>query len=103
MRASEPNRTNFISVRSEVAGRIRWDVDGLKGAPRRAAALATALQRAVGVTHVIANPLTGRLPVEFDPGTSQPGGLEQIIQTVIALPYRDLAIPSTDGALQVGQ
>jgi cation-transporting P-type ATPase C len=77
--------------RSELPGRIRWQVDGLRGAPRRAAAaLAGALHECTGVRRAVANSTTGRLLVEFDDQTTSAAAMEQVIADVLARPASEL-------------
>jgi manganese/zinc-transporting P-type ATPase C len=96
--ASQSNRPR---IRSTVPGRIRWDVDGLRDAPMRAAALVSALHGVSGVNRVVANPLTGRVLAEFDSATINGGPLEleQLIRSVMALSSAELAVRSENGAL----
>jgi manganese/zinc-transporting P-type ATPase C len=76
--------------RSELPGRIRWDVVGLRRGPRRAAAVAKALAECAGVRRVVANSTTGRLLVEFDDQTTSAAAMEQVIADVLARPASEL-------------
>ncbi|WP_177154595.1 HMA2 domain-containing protein [Actinosynnema pretiosum] len=58
-----PNALAGLRVRSVVPGRQRWQVPHLRANPRAAFALETALLRLPGITHVRANPVTGRVLV----------------------------------------
>jgi ABC 3 transport family len=62
------NPQRGLRLRSAVPGRIRWEVEALRNRPRKAAAVALALQQSVGVLSVEATPLTGRLLVNHDIG-----------------------------------
>ncbi|GAA2687566.1 MULTISPECIES: hypothetical protein [Actinosynnema] len=52
-----------VRVGSVVPGRQRWHVPQVRGNPRTAFVLETALPRLPGITHVRANPVTGRVLV----------------------------------------
>ena len=54
-----------ISIRSEIPGRIRWDIPLIRGHPRYAAAVEIAIQREAGIVSVEATPVTGRLLVRY--------------------------------------
>jgi cation transport ATPase len=55
-------------IRSAIRGRERWQIAELRSRPRYAAAVERALSRHELIRHVWANPLTGRLLVQYDPG-----------------------------------
>jgi ABC transporter family protein len=57
-------------LRSAVPGRVRWEVDGLRNRPWRAATAETALQHTPGILSVEATPRTGRLLVHYDAALS---------------------------------
>jgi hypothetical protein len=63
---------SLLRARSALAGRVRWDVAGLRDAPIRAAALAEVLHDVSGVRLAIADSITGRLLVEFQPRNTPP-------------------------------
>ena len=54
-------------IRSRVFGRERWHVPAILGNVRAAAALSTVLESERGVRRVVANELTGRVLIEFNP------------------------------------
>ncbi|HYC93757.1 MAG TPA: hypothetical protein VEO54_31430 [Thermoanaerobaculia bacterium] len=56
------------AIRSAIRGRERWQVPALHARPRYAAAVERELSRHAIVRHAWANPLTGRLLVQYDPG-----------------------------------
>ena len=70
------NGSSGLRLRSAVPGRVRWDVQALLRAPRRASAVECALHDVPGVRHATANPVTGRVLVEFAPHTTDAGALE---------------------------
>ncbi|AXX30565.1 hypothetical protein KCV87_04110 [Actinosynnema pretiosum subsp. pretiosum] len=58
-----PTTRTGVRVHSVVPGRQRWQVPHVRANPRAAFALETALLRRSGITHVRANPVTGRVLV----------------------------------------
>jgi ATP-binding cassette subfamily B protein len=56
-----------VLVRSALPGRVRWDAPELLNRPSIAAALEHALAEIASVRRVTANPITGRVLLEFDP------------------------------------
>jgi Heavy metal associated domain 2 len=82
-----------ISVESQlrrcsgIRGRERWQVGGLKGNNRLAAALETALSGESGVKEVVANPLTGCVLVRYSHDHVQ-GSVEFLIRRALALKHR---------------
>ena len=64
----------------------------------------TALHGQSGVHHVVANPRTGRLLVEFDPeGTGVgPREVETVIDSIMRTPYTELVVRSSNGSVQLG-
>lgn len=56
-----------VTLRSAVPGRERWQIDPLRSHPRYAAALERELSLLPPVRSAWANPITGRLLVEYDP------------------------------------
>jgi cation-transporting P-type ATPase C len=68
-----------------VPGRRRWKVDILRNRPRKAAAVAMALQQTPGILAVEATPLTARLLVRYDPSLSGPE-VEAAVYAALATP-----------------
>jgi cation-transporting P-type ATPase C len=64
-------KVNGLRIRSAVPGRIRYEVELLRGQPRRAAAIALALAQQPGIRTAEANPRTGRILVYYDKILSQ--------------------------------
>ncbi|HTN72615.1 MAG TPA: copper-transporting ATPase, partial [Methylomirabilota bacterium] len=60
-------KNSKISIRSEIPGRIRWDIPALRGRPRYAAAVEIAIERKAGIISAEATPGTGRLLVRYEP------------------------------------
>src|SRR5919197_2275225 len=60
----------FIDVRSSIPGRLRVQIETLRDRPRKAAAVALALQKVPGILEVEATPRTARLLVRYDPRLS---------------------------------
>ena len=56
-----------MKLRSQLPGRERWEIDFLKDNPNWAAAVEHILRTEAGVRSAEANPLTGRVLVEFYP------------------------------------
>lgn len=65
-------------LRSRVPGRERWYVDAVEDNPRLAAAVDLVLRSEEGIEEVLANPLTGRVLVRY-----QPGSVSESIQTLL--------------------
>src|SRR5688500_5060196 len=59
-----------LTLRSELPGRHRWDIPALRHDPCFASAVEEAVSQTSGVRSAVANPLTGRLLVTFDPSVS---------------------------------
>ena len=84
------NRRAFlVGPRSVVPGRQRWDVGVVRGRPRVAALLETALRESPGIGMVRANPVTGRLLVYHDAALSS-GDVNLLVRQAVAL-----ALPQT--------
>jgi hypothetical protein len=65
-----------MRLRSSAAGRERWDVPCVYNHPAWAATLETIIGSEEGIEFVFANPMTGRVLVEFDPSRiSAPAGV----------------------------
>jgi cation-transporting P-type ATPase C len=88
-----------LRTRSAIAGRVRWDVPGLRGAPTRASAIRDALLDAAGVRDAVANPVTGRVLVDFEPHSTSAHLLEEIVVDILARPLAELAIRAASAAL----
>jgi hypothetical protein len=69
---------------SRMCGRERWQVGGLRGNERLAAALEVALKGEPGVEEAVANPLTGRVLVRYSPDHVQ-ASVESLIRRALAL------------------
>jgi hypothetical protein len=69
---------------SRIRGRERWQVGGLRGNERLAAALEVALAGESGVEEAVANPLTGRVLVRYSPDHVQ-APVEILIRRALAL------------------
>jgi hypothetical protein len=72
---------------SRIRGRERWHVDGLKGNERLAASVEVALKLKPGVEEAVANPLTGRVLVCYQPDRIQ-DSVETLIRRALALQPR---------------
>ncbi len=57
-----------IHLRSALPGRERWEVEDIRHKPRLAQAVQDTLRENRGVLAVIANPMTGRILVMYEPG-----------------------------------
>jgi len=77
--------TPVLALRSSVPGRERWEVNSLKGRTALAAALEKALLAQNGVILARANPLTGRVLIQFEAGSDVPceSLLITLLQTVV--------------------
>lgn len=77
---------------SSVPGRQRWRVPALESRARVAAAVEVALRKQSAVTQVKANPLTGRLLIQWD-AARPPRNIESIIQRALQdLPVTDVRV-----------
>lgn len=54
-------------MRSSIPGRVRWQIDDLRGRPELATAIAALVVRTAGVMAASSSPVTGSLLVRFDP------------------------------------
>lgn len=57
-----------VAIRSAIPGRERWQIGSLRSRPSFAVAIERALSRHAPVRYAWANPLTGRLLLQYDPG-----------------------------------
>ena len=85
--SAKPKRTAAASwklvLRSQVHGRERWYIDALEDNPHLAAAVELVLRSDKGVEGARANPLTGRVLVQYNPDLlSEP--VEALIRRALA-------------------
>jgi Cation transport ATPase len=76
-----------VSIRSAVAGRERWEVDELRGAPRYAAAIESSLCRELWVRRAWANAATGRLLIAYDRGIDRAAVHERVVAALNTEPF----------------
>lgn len=75
-----------IQVKHALPGRIRLQVERLKGAPGLASQLAERLSQVPGIKEAVANPLTGSLLVLYDPeALKAPASLLPLSETLTEL------------------
>jgi cation transport ATPase len=60
-----------VAIRSAIPGRERWQIEPIRSRPRYAAALERELSRHAPVRYAWANPLSGRLLVQYDRGVAR--------------------------------
>ncbi len=60
-----------VAIRSAIPGRERWQIEPIRSRPRYAAALERELSRHAPVRGAWANPLSGRLLVQYDRGVAR--------------------------------
>ncbi|MBI3980252.1 MAG: cation-translocating P-type ATPase [Chloroflexi bacterium] len=72
-----------VIVVAALPGRVRLSVRGLYLSPARAQAIEDAVAALPGVRRVLANPASGRVLVQFDPGTLH---VAAIVQTIVGAP-----------------
>src|SRR5437879_1605527 len=60
--------SDAVAIRSAIPGRERWQIGSLRSQPSYAVAIERALSRHAPVRYAWANPLTGRLLLQYDPG-----------------------------------
>jgi Heavy metal associated domain 2 len=89
--ASQPGMQSPVELQgfslkpcSQIRGRERWHVDGLKGNERLAASVEAALKLEPGIEEAVANPLTGRVLVRYSPDHVQ-ASVEILIRRALAL------------------
>jgi hypothetical protein len=92
--ASQPGMQSPVELQgfslkpcSQIRGRERWHVDGLKGNERLAASVEAALKLEPGIEEAVANPLTGRVLVCYLPDRIQ-ASVETLIRRALALQPR---------------
>lgn len=71
-----------IHLRSAIPGRERWEVEEIRHKPRLAAAVQGVLQENQGILAVVANPMTGRILVTYEPGPLQ-GQIEALLRAAL--------------------
>jgi manganese/zinc-transporting P-type ATPase C len=86
IRHTGSSRVPLFATRSAIPGRIRWDVASVRRAHDRAAHVRDALARLVGVHDVVANPLTGRVLIIFDPAKATTTSLERALRAALLEP-----------------
>ena len=74
-------------------------MQALLRAPQRASAVECALHDATGVRHASANPVTGRVLVEFAPHTTDAQRLAEIVAEILARPLSELLVRPLTTAL----
>src|SRR5437016_1723310 len=74
-----------VHVRSSIPGRLRVQIEALRDRPRKAAAVALALQQAPGILDVEATPRTARLLVRYAPRLSA-AAVTTLVQTALLAP-----------------
>ncbi|MBB6145121.1 ATP-binding cassette subfamily B protein [Silvibacterium bohemicum] len=71
-----------IHLRSAIPGRERWEVEEIRHKPRIAAVVQSALQEKQGILTVVANPMTGRILVTYEPDSPQ-GQIEALLRAAL--------------------
>jgi ATP-binding cassette subfamily B protein len=84
-----------ITIRSSVAGRVRWDVPSLLNRPEVGAFVNEALAQEPGVLSASANPVTGRVLLVYDPQFSQ-SSFHRALQMALANASRVPAVRADD-------
>ncbi len=83
---SEPvTAGSVVPVHQRVPGRLRLEIEGLKGDRARAARLEDELPDLAGLHSVSASPTTGRVLVRFDPQQDSRAALSRVGEAVMAL------------------
>jgi manganese/zinc-transporting P-type ATPase C len=77
-------KNSKISIRSEIPGRIRWDIPFLRERPRYAAALEVAIERQDGVISVEATPRTARLLVRYK-APQNPASIKMVVESALSV------------------
>jgi hypothetical protein len=67
---SHQDSQHGLWLRSDVPGRMRWEIEALRDRPRKAAAVERTLQQMTGILSAQVTPLTGQLLVRYDIGLS---------------------------------
>lgn len=90
-------RVGEILLLSNLRGRQRWRIPALESRPRLAASVEIALRKESKAAHVKANPLTGRVLIQWDL-SQKPVAVESIIQRALeAGPVSEVAFLKLQG------
>jgi cation transport ATPase len=77
------------AIRSAVPGRERWQIGPLRSQPSYAVAIERELSRHAPVRYAWANPLTGRLLLQYDPGVQPEEVHDRLYASLDAAPATD--------------
>jgi len=80
---------NAVAIRSAIPGRERWQIGPLRSQPSYAVAIERALSRHAPVRYAWANPLTGRLLLQYDPGVQPEEVRDRLYASLDAAPAND--------------
>jgi hypothetical protein len=80
---------NAVAIRSAIPGRERWQIGPLRYEPSYAVAIERELSRHAPVRYAWANPLTGRLLLQYDPGVRPEEVRDRLYASLDAAPATD--------------
>jgi cation transport ATPase len=80
---------NAVAIRSAIPGRERWQIGPLRSEPSYAVAIERELSRHAPVRYAWANPLTGRLLLQYDPGVQPEEVRDRLYASLDATPAND--------------
>src|SRR5947209_7711007 len=80
---------NAAAIRSAIPGRERWQIGPLRYEPSYAVAIERELSRHAPVRYAWANPLTGRLLLQYDPGVQPEEVRDRLYASLDAAPATD--------------
>ena len=80
---------NDVAIRSAIPGRERWQIGPLRSQPAYAVAIERELSRHAPVRYAWANPLTGRLLLQYDPGVQPEEVHDRLYASLDSAPAND--------------
>jgi len=80
---------NAVAIRSAIPGRERWQIGPLRSQPSYAVAIERELSRHAPVRYAWANPVTGRLLLQYDPGVQPEQVRDRLYASLDAEPATD--------------
>ena len=89
-----------LKLRSRVPGRERWEVACVRNHPNWAASIESIVGTEEGVEGVVANPATGRVLIEYDPGRITTS-VEDLLRR--ALSFRPMSDTEVQGTRHAGK
>src|ERR1700739_5028858 len=98
MNSGSTDASPEIRLRSAIPGREGWEADVLRRRPQLARRIEESLRGDPVFSEVVANPMTGRILVTFEP-ESFPDGSGAVIQRAVDEEWQKLGATETTAAL----